>query len=257
MSVHVDQSVPTVAAVRATGADTRIIIVDDDFTRRFEMVRYFESFDLNATSVSGWPELRRWLVRPGSHLVILDLEVARDSGLDLLREILSRFHVPVILIGGSVNDSDGIAGLETGADDYLARPLSLRELVARTRAILRRKQVNGAGASPNGIKPRGYAFNGWTLDRRSRILRDGTGDPVAVTKGEFALLLAFLEKPHQTLTRLDLMQAIRLNLDSTDRSIDVRIWRLRRKLQSYPGAPPAIETVRNLGYMFKAVVKPL
>jgi DNA-binding response OmpR family regulator len=174
-----------------------------------------------------------------------------------LREILSRFRVPVILTGGPRNDSDGIAGLERGADDYLARPLSLRELVARTRAILRRKQGGGAGALPRDIKPRGYSFNGWTLDRSSRILRDETGEPIALTKGEFALLFAFLEKPQQVLTRLDLMRAVRLNLDTTDRCVDVRVWRLRRKLESRPGTPQTIETVRNLGYAFKADVKPL
>jgi two-component system, OmpR family, response regulator len=253
MRIETDQSLPAASAARAAEADTRIIIVDGDLTRRLEMVRYFESFDIDATAVSGWPELRRWLMRPGWYLVILDLEVSRASGLDLLGEIVTRFGVPVILIGGPLNDSDGIAGLERGADDYLARPLSLRELVARARAVLRRNQGNGAGTLPHSVKPRGYAFNGWTLDRRSRTLRDETGDPVALTKREFALLFAFLEKPQQILTRLDLMQAVRLNLDTTDRSIDVGVWRLRRKLQN----PQTIETVRNLGYAFKAVVTPL
>ncbi|WFU75090.1 winged helix-turn-helix domain-containing protein [Bradyrhizobium sp. CB2312] len=145
-----------------------------------------------------------------------------------------------------LDEGNGIAGLERGADDYLARPLSLRELVARTRAILS-NQPNVAGASPHGVKPRGYSFNGWTLERRSRIMRDETGDPVALTKSEFALLFAFLEKPQEIVSRLDLMQAVRLNLDTMDRSIDVSICRLRRKLQNSPGAPEAIETVRNLG----------
>jgi two-component system OmpR family response regulator len=252
MRVHADHSLPAVAAAGAAGMDTRITIVDGDDGRRFEMARYFESFGFNATSVSGWLELHRWLVRPGPYLVILDLELSGERGLDLLRKIRSRFHVPVILTGGPLNDTDGIVGLECGADDYLARPLSLRELVARARAILKRKP--DVGLRPDDIKHRRYSFNGWTLDRHSRILRDETGCPVALTKGEFALLVMFLERPKRILTRLDLMQALRLNLDIADRSIDVGVMRLRRKLRNRPGAPQTIETVRGLGYIFKAAV---
>jgi DNA-binding response OmpR family regulator len=257
MSVHAGHSLPVVSAAGAAVVDTRIIIVDGDDGRRLEMVRYIESFGINTTSVSGWPELHQWLMRPGSYLVILDLEFSGERGLDLLRKIRSRFHVPVILTGGPLNDTDGIIGLECGADDYVARPLSLRELVARARVILKRKQGNDVGLWSRSIKHRGYSFNGWTLDRRSRILRDETGDPVALTKGEFALLIVFLERPKRILTRSNLMQAVRLNLDTADRSIDVRVMRLRRKLQGRPGGPQTIETVRGLGYTFKAVVEPL
>jgi two-component system OmpR family response regulator len=257
MRVDADHSLSVVSAAGAAAVDTRIIIVDGDDGRRFEMARYIESFGINATSVSGWLELHQWLVRPGSYLVILDLELSGNRGLDLLRKIRSHFHVPVILTGGPLNDTDGIVGLECGADDYLVRPLSLRELVARARAILKRKQGNDVGLWSHNIKNRGYSFNGWTLDRRSRILRDETGDPVALTKGEFALLVIFLERPKRILARSDLMQAVRLNMDTADRSIDVRVMRLRRKLHSRPGAPQTIETVRGLGYAFKAVVEPL
>ncbi|WP_342739584.1 hypothetical protein [Bradyrhizobium sp. B117] len=100
MRVDTNQSLLSVSTARAAGANTRIIIADGDFTRRLEMVRYFESFSMNATSVSGWLELRRCLMQPGAYLVILDLELLREGGLDLLREIRSLFHAPVILIGG-------------------------------------------------------------------------------------------------------------------------------------------------------------
>jgi two-component system OmpR family response regulator len=256
MRVYEDQPLPAVSAARTAEADPRIFIVDDDTAWRFEVVRYFESFGISATSVPGWVELHRRLSWPGSYLVILDLQLAKESGLDLLRKIHSLHHVPVILTGGRQNDIDGIVGLESCADGYLSKPLSLRELVARARAILRRKQGNDVGLSPRSITYRGYSFNGWTLDRRSRILRDETGDPLALTKSEFALLIAFLEKPQQTLTRLDLMQALRLNLDTADRSIDVTVMRLRRKLQSRPRALQTIETVRGIGYSFEAVVEP-
>jgi two-component system, OmpR family, response regulator len=257
MRAYKVRSLPAVSAARTTEADTRIIMVDDNTAWCFEMVRYFESFDIRATSVSGWLELHRRLSQPGSYLVILDLQLAREGGLDLLRKIHSLHHVPVILTGARPNDIDGILGLERGADDYLSKPLSPRELIARARAILRRKQSNDVGPSPHTIKHRRYSFNGWTLDRHSRTLRDETGNSLALTKGEFSLLIAFLEKPQQTLTRLDLMQAVRVSLDTTDRSIDVTVMRLRRKLQSHPGAPQTIETVRGVGYNFNAIVEPL
>jgi two-component system, OmpR family, response regulator len=254
MTVH--QPLPAISAARTGEADTRIIIVDDNIAWRFETVHYFKSFDMDAIAVSGWVELHRWLARPGSYLVILDLDLSRECGLDLLRKIHCLFHVPVILTGGRHDDDDGIVGLESGADDYLQKPLSLRELVARARTILRRKQGSCVGPSSHVIEHRGYAFNGWTLDRRCRILRDETGDQLALTKSEFSLLIAFLEKPQQTLTRMELMKAVRLNLDITDRSIDVTIMRLRRKLQNRPGVRQVIETVRSVGYNFTAAVQP-
>jgi two-component system, OmpR family, response regulator len=256
MRVHEDRPLLAVCGARTAEPDPRIFVVDDDSAWRFEVVRCFEAFGISANAVPGWAELHRRLSWPGSYLVILDLQLATESGLDLLRKIHSLHHVPVILTGGRQNDTDGIVGLESGADDYLSKPMSLRELIARVRAILRRKQGSDVGPSPRGVTYRGYSFNGWTLDRRSRILRDETGDPLALTKGQFALLIAFLEKPQQALTRLDLMQAVRLSLDTADRSIDVTVLRLRRKLQSRPRALPTIETVRGIGYSFEAVVKP-
>jgi two-component system OmpR family response regulator len=247
--------VPAVLTAMGTATNARIIIVDDNIHSGFEMVCYFESFGMKATSVSGAPELYRRLAPSGSYLVILELQLARERGFDLLRKLRDEFHVPVILTGGSPNDTEGIVGLESGADDYLVKPVSLRELVARARAILRRKPGNVAGPPPRGLQCRGYVFNGWTLDRRVRVLRDETGEPLALTKSEFSLLTAFLEKPGIILTRVQLLHAVHLHPNIADRSIDVTVARLRRKLQNRQDAPSVIETARAIGYSLNAAVE--
>jgi two-component system, OmpR family, response regulator len=234
-----------------------IIIAEADPKVRYEMISYFRSFRMEAIAVSGKLELYRWLARPGPRLVILDLQWAGNHTFELLRSIHHRFGVPVILTGHErSSDADAIIGLESGADDYVVKPLSLRELVARTRAILRRKQAGDGWQARPGVQHRRYTFNGWTLDRRSRTLRDETGETVALTKKEFALLLAFVERPQEILTRGYLMQAVRVHMDTAHRSIDVIVARLRRKLQNRPDAPETILTARAAGYSFAAVVTP-
>jgi two-component system, OmpR family, response regulator len=244
------------AAAKRARPNGEIAVIDDDPAARSELIRYFGSFYISAISVSGDLELYQWLARPGARLLILDLQTERENRLRLLRRIRSRFQVPVILTGDRGSTADGVIGLESGADDYLSKPLSLRELVARTRGIMRRRQDIDAGLARPGIQHRGYIFNGWTLDRRSRVLRDEKGEPVALTRGEIALLIAFLEQPGQILTRAYLLQALRLNPDSTDRSIDVTVARLRRKLRNFADAPETIATVRAAGYSLNAVVIP-
>jgi two-component system, OmpR family, response regulator len=251
-----DQAKIGIWAAKANSENVQVLIVDDNAAWRFEMIGYFQSYDMNAVSVSGGLELHRRLARPGSYLVVLDMQLARENGLELLRKTHSLFHVPIIVTGNRRSDADGVLGLENGADDYLAKPLSLRELVARTRAVLRRKKVDEAGVSQRGAPQRGYTFDGWTLDRRLRTLRDRQGEALALTKSEFSLLIAFVENPQQSLSRTVLMQAVRLNLDTYDRTIDVRVLRLRRKLERHPRPLQAIETVRGIGYTFAIDVTP-
>jgi two-component system, OmpR family, response regulator len=254
-SAYNDRAKVGMLAAKTKGENLQVLIVDDNAAWRFEMISYFQSYDMNATSVSGGLELHRWLARPGCYLVVLDLQLANEDGLELLRKTHSLFHVPVIVTGNHRDDADGVLGLENGADDYLAKPLSLRELVARTRAVLRRKTGDKAGLSPGALH-RGYSFEGWTLDRHCRTLHDRRGEVLTLTKSEFSLLVAFLENPQQALTREDLMQAASLNLETYDRSIDVRVLRLRRKLQKHPHPLQAIETVRGVGYNFAIDVTP-
>jgi two-component system, OmpR family, response regulator len=139
--------------------------------------------------------------------------------------------------------------LELGADDYIVKPFSLRELLARVRAVLRRQEL-GRAPLTSGSERGGYRFKGWVLERRSRKLLGPDAVPVSLTKGEYNLLLAFLEAPQRSLTREHLMQVTRRHQDIFDRSIDVQVLRLRRKLEIDPSAPNLIRAERGIGYVF-------
>jgi len=153
-----------------------------------------------------------------------------------------------------------VVGLELGADDYVTKPFSLRELLARARAVLRRRAASAQVSEPEkGREPeRGRCrFGGWQLDRRLRRLTDAESRPVSLTKGEYALLVAFLDAPQRPLTREHLLQATRVHEDVFDRSIDVQVLRLRRKLETDPSAPRVIQTERGIGYVFALPVETL
>jgi DNA-binding response OmpR family regulator len=189
------------------------------------------------------------------NLVILDLRLGLEDGLDLLREVRLGSDVPVIIITGHRRDDiDRVVGLELGADDYVTKPFNLRELLARVRAVLRRFDVGRTAPTRDPERGR-FRFSGWQLDRRVRQLTDPAGALVALTKGEYAMLLAFLEAPQRPLSREHLLQATRVHEDVFDRSIDVQILRLRRKLERDPSAPRVIQTERGVGYVFAIPVE--
>jgi DNA-binding response OmpR family regulator len=233
-----------------------IVVVDDDSTLRQMVTRYLEDHNVPTKSASNKTELNRHLEGGQPGLIILDLRLGQDDGLDLLREIRSRSDVPIIITTGHrPEEIDRIVGLELGADDYIVKPFSLRELLARVRAILRRQEM-GRVARERDPERGGYRFDGWRLERRGRRLVDPNGVQVPLSKGEYALLLAFLEAPQRPLTREHLLQATRIHDDIFDRSIDVQILRLRRKLEIDPGAPRLIQTERGVGYIFALSVEP-
>jgi two-component system, OmpR family, response regulator len=227
-----------------------IVLVDDDPLLRQLVTGYFEYHSLPTKSAANGLELlHHFKVAPPS-LIILDLRPGQNDGLDLVMRIRSLSNVPIILmIGNRIAEIDRVVGLELGADAYITKPFSLRELLARVRAVLRRQEM-GRCARASERQGHGYRFNGWVLERRGRRLVDPGAISVALSKSEYDLLLAFLESPQRTLTRGQLLQAIRMQKDIFGRSIDVRVLRLRRKLETDPSEPRVIETVRGTGYIF-------
>jgi DNA-binding response OmpR family regulator len=239
------------------GQTARILVVEDDHVMRRMVVDYLEDHNMRGLSASGHQELLRHLAESELDLVILDLRLDQEDGLDLLREIRTRSDVPVIITTGDRRDEiDRVVGLELGADDYITKPFSLRELLARIRAVLRRQEAGRAAVQRDPERGR-YRFGGWQLDRRIRRLIDPGGGQVALTKGEYALLTAFLDAPQRPLSREQLLQATRVHEDIFDRSIDVQILRLRRKLEPDPSAPQIIRTERGIGYVFALPVETL
>jgi two-component system, OmpR family, response regulator len=228
-----------------------ILIVNNDPATRQAISRYFSEHNFLTSCVSNWSEVRC----NGNHprLIIMDQPLGLDDGLDQLRSIRSESDIPVIITSHRADDVDPIVNLELGADDYIVKP-SARELLARTRAILRRRQV------PRSMQSRewergGYRFNGWRLECRSRRLVDPHEKTVPLSKGEYALLLAFLEAPGRPLAREHILRATRLHEDIFDRSINVQVLRLRRKLEIDPNSVGMIRTERGIGYVFALPVE--
>jgi len=241
----------------ASNQPVRICIVEDDPVVLRMVGDYLEQHNMRAACTSGRHEMLAHFAVREPDLVILDLRLGQDEGFDLLREIRSRSDIPVIIITGDRRDEiDRVVGLELGADDYLTKPFGLRELLARIRAVLRRQEAGRAASQRDPERGR-FRFGGWQLDQRLRRLIDPRGGQVALTKGEYALLTAFLDAPQLPLSREQLLQATRVHEDIFDRSIDVQILRLRRKLEPDPSAPQIIQTERGVGYVFALPVEKL
>jgi two-component system, OmpR family, response regulator len=239
-------------------AEKHILAVDDDPTMRGLIADYLTTHGFRVSAVASGQDMARMLDEHVVDLVVLDLKLAEEDGLQLVNELRARSNLPIIVITGHWRDEiDRIVGLELGADDYLTKPFSLRELLARVRAVLRRAEVDRAAAPPDGGVTR-YRFAGWELNLRRRRLTSPAGASVALTVGEFSLLIAFLRSPQQVLSRDQLLAATRVHGDEVyDRSVDVQILRLRRKLEADPTAPELIKTERGVGYVFDAPVQVL
>ena len=233
-----------------------VLAVDDDATMRAMVADYLRDRGFRATGAADGQTMRSALAQGDVDLVILDLKLAGEEGLDLLRELRTHSGVPVIVVTGQRRDEvDRVVGLEVGADDYLTKPFGMRELVARIHAVLRRAEA--ADPHPEGGNKRvRYCFGGWELNYRTHQLRAPDGTPVSLTRGEFGLLVAFLRSPEQVLNREQLLAASRVHDDEVyDRSIDVQILRLRRKLEADPSDPALIKTERGAGYILAAPVE--
>src|SRR5579859_5629625 len=233
----------------------RVLVVDDDLSIQDLLVKYLEQHNIRTISALRRQDVIRQFAVEEPDLIILDLQLGEEDGLDLLREIRFRSDVPVVVTTGHRREEiDRVVGLELGADDYMVKPFGLRELVARIRAVVRRREASHASAGTDAVRGR-YRFGDWVLDRRLRRLTDAGGETIGLTKGEYALLVAFLDTPQRPLSREQLLQATRIHEDVFDRSIDVQILRLRRKLENDPSSPRIILTERGLGYKFTLAVE--
>jgi len=231
-----------------------ILIVDDDADMRRLVSDYLGEFGLRVSCALDGQGMRRQLADNVVDLVLLDLKLPIEDGMTIARELRQRSSIPIIMVTGCKDDVDRIMGLELGADDYLTKPFNPRELLARIRTVLRRAQSYPVARS-EGELLRAFRFAGWELDLRTRRLTSTVGERVELTHAEFALLNAFLGTPQRILSRDQLLELSRgYDDDIFDRSIDVQILRLRRKIESDPSRPELIKTERGAGYFFSAKV---
>jgi two-component system OmpR family response regulator len=224
-----------------------VLIVDDDREIRRLVGRFLTENGLRATAVGDAVEADAALAGGAFDLVVLDLMLPGEDGLSFARRLRQRDKLPILMLTARGEDTDRIVGLEIGADDYLAKPFNPRELLARIRAVLRRS----AESEPRAPKARINRFAGWLLDVIRRELRRADGTLVPTTDTEFDLLAVFVENPQRVLSRDHLLDRLRgREAQAFDRSIDVAVMRLRRKIEIDPAKPEMIKTVRNGGYVF-------
>lgn len=232
-----------------------IAAVDDDPTVRDLLVDYLSDNELRVRVFESGAGLYELIERDTVDLVVLDVRLPGEDGMQIARRLREQLPtLPILMLTGRVDEADRVMGLELGADDYLIKPFSPRELLARIRALLRRAQAQASVADQMN-RVRGYRFAGWELSTGLRRLKDPQGQDVELTNGEFSLLAAFLSAPRRTLTRDQLLDLSRLhNAEVYGRSIDVQILRLRRKIEPDPSHPAFIVTQRGEGYVFNADV---
>ena len=239
-----------------SGGETsaRILVVDDDGEIRRLLAGFLGRNGFAVVTARDAADMEAALAAEPPDLVVLDLVLPGISGLELCRRIRSRSDLPVIMLTARGDDTDRIVGLEVGADDYLAKPFNPRELLARIRAVLRRVGARDAAATAGRSR---LGFAGWILDPRRRELLDPDGVVVELTAGEYDLLLALVARPHRVLSREFLLEQSGRLSDPFDRSIDVQVSRLRRKLERGAGEHSLIKTVRGSGYLFQPDVEPI
>lgn len=233
----------------------KVLVVSNNAALRTRLSSFLERHRGEIVPIEAH-NLLRYLERGRYGLMIVDFDSLGPSGFAILGRIRMQTFVPLILLTDERRaDIDYVVGLELGADDVLIHPFEPRELLARARAILRRQEIGRSIAGSPTV--RGFRFDGWELHQKTRSLRDASGAVIELSKREFSLLTCFLEAPLRPLSRLHLMRATRMHEDIFDRSIDVQILRLRRKLEANPSARNWIKTVRGIGYCFEAQVETL
>jgi DNA-binding response OmpR family regulator len=233
-----------------------VLIVDDDPSVRQMITDYLGDNDIRVTALASGRDIAETMARDTIDLVVLDLRLPGEDGMEIARKLReASAGLPIIMLTGKKDEADRVMGLELGADDYLTKPFSPRELLARIRALLRRSRAQQSVA--DGLqKIRAYRFAGWELNVRLRRLTAPGGANVSLTNTEFNVLVAFLAAPERVLTRDQLLGLSRMHNDEVyDRAIDTQIGRLRRKLMPPGSETELIRTERGAGYAFTAPVE--
>jgi DNA-binding response OmpR family regulator len=225
-----------------------LLVVDDEAEIADSIARYFGKYGFRVSTASDGNAMREVVRAQTVDVVLLDLGLPREDGLELTRWLRERWDGAIIIVTGRGESVDRVVGLELGADDYVTKPFDLRELLARVRSVLRRTVA--ATLPPQLAQKTGYVFAGFRLDLDRRSLSDANGAEVLLTSGEFDLLCVFVRHPNRVLSRDQIMSDIH-GRDSGpfDRAIDVQIGRLRRKIEADSSNPQLIKSVRNAGYM--------
>jgi DNA-binding response OmpR family regulator len=230
-------------------APPHVLVVDDDPTIRDLVCDYLGRNEFRVSAVADGRGMQERLGQEVVDLVVLDLRLRGEDGMALARRLRDESAIPILMLTGRSDEADRVMGLELGADDYLTKPFSPRELLARIRTILRRRRAEVRQGRPDGV--RAYRFDGWELNLNTRRLTSREGKSVALSNGEFSLLVVMLGAPNRILSRDQLLDLSRLHNDEVySRSIDVQIMRLRRKIERDAAQPRYIKTERGAGYIF-------
>jgi two-component system OmpR family response regulator len=231
-----------------------ILIVDDDAETRSLLQQYLQKQGYRVTSAADGKALRGALLTARPDLIVLDLMLPGEDGLQLCRDLRTRSNLPVIMLTARGEETDRIVGLEMGADDYLAKPFNPRELLARIKSVLRRARSLPENLEPDAAKS--FHFAGWTLDADTRNLTAPDDVVVPLSGTEFKLLRVFLAHPNRVLSRDQLIELmISRDAGPFDRAIDVQVSRLRQRLRDDAREPRIIKTVRGEGYVLAAKVE--
>jgi DNA-binding response OmpR family regulator len=231
-----------------------VLVVDDDPTIRELITEYLAKNEFRVTAVADGGSMQSVLSDQVVDLIVLDLKLRGEDGMAIARRMRDESEIPIVMLTGRSEEADRIMGLELGADDYLTKPFSPRELLARIRTVLRRRRAEVRQGKPDGI--RAYRFDGWELNLNTRRLTARDGQIVPLSNGEFALLVVLLGAPDRILSRDQLLDLSRLHNDEVfNRSVDVQIMRLRRKIEKDAAQPRYIRTERGAGYLFGVAVE--
>ena len=234
-----------------------LLVIDDDPAIRELIHEYLCNNDMRVSVGGSGREMFEAIEREAIDLVLLDLRLPGEDGMQLVRALRERATIPIVLLTGRSEEADRVMGLELGADDYVTKPFSPRELLARVRAVLRRYQVQTTLPERDNTR-RAFRFSGWELNLRSRRLVSASSISVELSNGEFSLLNALCRAPRRVLTRDQLLSMSRLHeAEVYDRSIDVQIRRLRLKIEADPANPVLIVTARGAGYQLDSDVEAL